>query len=61
MEEDVNYCCPFLNIVECAETDEHCHLCCATETMLTDSTITNERVKIWCLGNFEECKFYKAI
>ncbi len=49
-----NMCCPYLDIIVCADTDEHKHVACRGS--LTDSPgIDNEFVANWCLGDFYQC------
>jgi len=42
-----NCCCPFLNINECYDTDEHCHPICE----VLDDIIPNEVVITQCVSD----------
>jgi len=55
---DINCCCPYLIVVECYDTDEHCHLVCG----LMDGAIPNERVNTWCVSEHKwlECVLYPS-
>jgi hypothetical protein len=58
MDEDVNVCCPFFDIAECEDTEEHCHLYCQTNGDLMKSS----RIHEFCVSddNWENCPYYKA-
>lgn len=46
-----NVCCPKLEIVPCADTEEHCHLICSfSKAILPNTTIKNQ-----CIGDFSKC------
>lgn len=51
-----NICCPYLSIVECADTGEHKHLLCSQ----MKTPIPNDRVTTWCVSNYKwrECVIY---
>lgn len=54
MVEDINgdnVCCPELLIVDCADTDEHCHLVCK----FSKAVLANRTVKSQCIGDFSKC------
>jgi hypothetical protein len=58
-----NVCCPFLNVIPCGDTDEHCHFVCdfyyATMHHLSDLDIMdNEFVKSNCMSDSVKCQFY---
>lgn len=44
-------CCPYLAIVECADTDQHSHPVCAD----SKDAIPNATVRDICIGNFDKC------
>lgn len=48
-----NCCCPFLNIQECYDTDEHCHPVCE----VIESVIPNDKVTTVCVSDhkWEQC------
>ena len=50
-----NVCCPYLEILGCAETSEHCHLVCGYKVE-GDPVMDNDYVKQSCLGDFKNCK-----
>lgn len=57
-----NYCCPYLNIVECTDTDEHNHLACAAALMMViDTIIDNEWIMEYCLNNFDDCQYRELL
>jgi hypothetical protein len=51
-----NICCPYLKIVNCADTEEHKHLLC--EHMR--QPIPNHRITTWCVSNhkWRQCVIY---
>lgn len=55
MSEDENVCCPDLDIIDCADTDEHRHLMCSYSSALLE----NGTVKQYCLENFKGCVLRK--
>jgi hypothetical protein len=46
-----NVCCPELKIVECGDTDEHCHLVCGWSVAILSRIVINE----FCIGDFKKC------
>lgn len=55
---DENVCCPFLEVIDCTDTDEHKHLFCGSHYVIGDVVLDNERVKIFCLAKFKDCVYY---
>ena len=46
-----NVCCPFLLVVDCADTEVHRHLICGD----SKAVITNDTVRNVCIGEFVKC------
>ena len=53
-----NVCCPMLGVVKCAETKDHKHFYCDAYHTIEQQTITNGWAKIFCIGNFAQCKYF---
>ena len=53
-----NVCCPFLKVQECSDTKEHKHLYCDPYYILNNIIIENDWVKVYCLREFANCKYY---
>lgn len=53
-----NVCCPHLKIVKCHDTEDHKHLFCDYENTVERMMIDNDWVKVFCIGRFEECKYF---
>ena len=51
MGDQDNICCPKLLIVECSDTDEHCHLVCD----YSKAILANATIKVQCIGEFSKC------
>lgn len=58
---EINICCPFLLIANCADTDEHRHLFCeVAQEIQENSLISNERICSICVGEkYGECDYFK--
>jgi len=49
-----NICCPYLVILDCADSDDHKHLGC--EGSFGDGPgVDNDRAVKWCLKDFKNC------
>lgn len=46
-EAIVNCCCPFLNIAECYDTNEHCHPICE----VLETAVPNDTVVTMCVSD----------
>lgn len=59
-DEDVNVCCGYLGIIDCADTEEHSHIVCSPKEGLDDNpVIDNEHAKAHRLSEqFKECPYY---
>jgi len=53
-----NVCCPLLEIIVCADTEEHKHLFCDSRHTIEEISMDNSWAKRFCLGYFNECHFY---
>ena len=51
-------CCPLFKVVECADTKQHKHLFCDSQYTMGKLAIDNEWVKMFCISEFTECKYY---
>ena len=58
MSNEENVCCIALEIVECGDSEWHNHLYCRVKRK-GGHLITNEHVKTFCLGNWENCVYFK--
>lgn len=59
MFDEKNICCPFLAIVPCNETEEHCHLVCFSDG--SPMILENEQVQKRCVSDtFEDCHLFLA-
>jgi len=58
-DDNTNVCCPFLQIVECGDTDEHKHLLCPMRTTCKGQKLMpNSTVKRLCLEDYKTCNHY---
>lgn len=46
-----NICCPELLVVECSDTDEHCHLVCG----YSKAILANTTIEAQCIDDFNKC------
>ena len=53
-----NVCCPHLEVVGCADTDEHRHLYCDSQFTIKQLVHDNDWVKEFCVGDFKNCKYF---
>ena len=51
MAEEENVCCPYLAVIPCGDTEEHCHLICSA----SNAFLRNIFVTQFCLASFSEC------
>lgn len=60
MEENINVCCRFLAVIDCADTEEHKHIGCEVKNELDENPIIdNEYAKVHCVSeDFKACPYY---
>lgn len=60
MTEKINVCCPQFYILECEDTDEHCHIGCNAKSGLDDNPIINNDIaRRYCISaEFDKCPYY---
>jgi hypothetical protein len=54
-DTDVNACCPYFDVIPCADTDEHKHIAC--RGAIGNKLISNGVTRKLCLGDFQVCPF----
>lgn len=50
-----NYCCPYLEVQSCGDTERHNHLLCS----LSMGIISNQTVKKFCINDIDNCLLVK--
>lgn len=56
-EEYINVCCPFLDIADCEDTDEHSHLYCTTNGDFMNLGMAHQ----YCVSeDWEKCPHFMA-
>ena len=53
-----NVCCPLLKIIKCGDTKKHKHLYCDPQHTIEQTVISNDWVKVFCIGEFTHCKYF---
>jgi len=53
-----NVCCPYLQVIDCEDTEEHKHLMCDPYYTINHILIDNDWVKVFCICEFDKCKYY---
>ncbi len=56
-----NVCCPLLKVIKCSDTKEHKHLYCDPQHTIEQVIIDDDWVKVFCIGEFVQCKYYPKV
>ncbi len=54
--DKINVCCPFLDVADCEDSTEHCHLFCGTNGDFMDKDMVTK----YCIDDWTKCGHFKA-